>query len=172
MIDKDDLVIIGKITKSHGVKGDLKIKPLTTHPKEYLDIKSVFLCKKEEQQEFKVSKIKTIKDFWVFEIEGISSVEEAEYWRDGDISIKESELFPLDENEFFIHEIINSEVYSLEGEFLGKVISYFETGANGVCEVKKIDGSEFLFPTIEDVLVEFNSEEAKVIINVLPDMLD
>lgn len=83
---------------------------------------------------------------------------------------KESLLRPLEEDEFYLNDLFDTEVYSTEGEYLGIVTDYFDNGEHGVCEVS--DGDEsFMFPTTQEILKDVVPGE-KVVIFLVPNLRD
>lgn len=166
-----ELTQIGRVNNTLGLKGEMKVEPLTSYPEDYLDLKTIFVLEGEIPREVKIKKLQLTKGKWILALEGVNRIEDAEKLKGQGLYLNEEDLVPLDEDEFFVHDLLHAAVYSEKDEYLGEVVDYFETGANGVCEVKNGEDS-FLFPTTQEVLQEILKEENKIIIKVLPGLLD
>lgn len=166
-----DFTKIGEIINTHGVRGEMKVYPSTPYPESYLDIRSIYFQEKGELVEYEVEKMRVSKNLWLLKVVGVDDMDTVQALKKTQVFLPDEELVPLDEDEFFIHQLMDADVYSSEGELLGKVVDYFETAANGVCEVKGDKGT-FLFPTTREVLLEIIPEESKLVIEVLPGMIE
>ena len=162
---------IGEIINTHGVRGEMRVYPLTPYPEDYLDIRSIYFQENEEFVEIAIEKIRFAKNVWLLKITGFDDMNAAEAEKGRAIFLPDEDLIPLEEDEYFVHQLVGAEVYSSESQHLGKVVEYFETGANGVCEVVGEQGT-FLFPTTKEVLLEIIPEDSKLIIQLLPGMID
>ena len=79
---------------------------------------------------------------------------------------------PLEEDEFYIADVIDSEVFKDNGEKLGTLVDVMQTGANDVFVVKMENDKEVLLPVIKDCVLDINVEEKKVIVHMLNGLLD
>jgi len=172
-MELEGFIKLGKMMNAHGLRGEIKVKPLTTYPAGYFQLEHFFLYHSSRCEKFKIQKLRLVTGNWFIKMLGIEDRDTAERFKTESsyLYIQESELLPLDEDEFFVHDLINAAVYTKGHIFLGKIIRYFETGANGVCEVEAQKGN-FLFPTTLSVLQEIIPEEKKVIIDPISGLLD
>ncbi len=170
-MDFEGISSIGKITRSHGVRGEVKVVLDTEHPEIFSNLDCCHLIYKNNKKTVRFESARPANKFWLFKFKGIEDRNSADELRDYDIFVDEELLPPLEEGEFFIHDLINSSVYSIEDEYLGKVIDYFENGEQGVCEVKGEHGN-FLFPITDEIFKEIRVPEKKIIIQLIPGLTD
>lgn len=162
---------VGRIFNSHGVKGEVKVAPYTSYPEIFENLDQVTLIRRSTKEIYTVLKARPVKDHWLFLLEGIDDMDKAKSMKDFDIYVSEEEILPLEEDEFLISDLMDAKVYSTDNEYLGTIFNYFDNGEHGICEVKKDNDKIFLFPTSKEVLINIEAN-TKVIINVLPEMLE
>ncbi|MGK5093056.1 ribosome maturation factor RimM [Deltaproteobacteria bacterium TL4] len=162
---------LGMVVGVHGLKGELKVFPLTDTPNYYLDITTFFLDYPEALSPHTVSSIRFHKRHWLIQFENLSSRTEAELYRGSHLYLQDAQLRPLAEGEFFLHQIVGCQVENLQGKFLGEVVDIFETGANSVYVVQK-ENKEFLLPAIASVLKEVDVARKLLRIDPLEGLID
>lgn len=162
----DGITQIGEIINSHGVKGELKILPLTEDDNLFIEMEYLILLQNDEPVAYTVKGARPFKDFWLIRLEEIVDMTAAQSLKGQAIYIEDEKLRPLDENEFFIHDLMDAEVFSTDGEYLGVITKYLETGTQGVCEAT-LDDEIFLFPTSKEILLEIDPSK-RVVINLVP----
>ena len=99
------------------------------------------------------------------------AVSEAEKYKNCYIKINREDAVELEEDSYFIVDIIGSEVFTEEGEDLGKVVDVLQTGSNDVYTVKTLDGKEILLPAIEDVIKNVDIENKKIVIHLMEGLI-
>lgn len=149
---------IGEITKPHGIKGEVKVFPLTDDIQRFKKLKRVFI----DGQEVKVSYVTVGHDRAILRLEGVDSVEEAEKLRKKLLVVPREEAVKLEEDSYFIEDLKDCTVYDEEGLELGKVADVIQTGANDVYWIKK--PKELLIPAIRDVVLSVDVQAEKIII--------
>lgn len=149
---------IGEITKPHGIKGEVKVFPLTDDIQRFKKLKRVFI----DGQEVKVSYVTVGHDRAILRLEGVDSVEEAEKLRKKLLVVPREEAVKLEEDSYFIEDLKDCTVYDEEGLELGRVADVIQTGANDVYWIKK--PKELLIPAIRDVVLSVDVEAEKIII--------
>ena len=167
----DGIRQIGKIINTHGLKGDLKIELMTDDHDLFRELKKIIILDNKKRKEIAIAESRPFKTFWLFKLEGVNDLNQAEIFKGKEIFIEESKLRPLDEDEFYIDDLMGSEVFSTKNELLGKITDYFLAGEQGVCEVSK-DGSSFLFPATKEVLKKIDTDQKKVQIELLEGLRD
>ena len=149
---------IGEITKPHGIKGEVKVFPLTDDIQRFKKLKRVFI----DGQEVKISYVTVGHDRAILRLEGVDSVEDAEKLRKKLLVVPREEAVKLEEDSYFIEDLKDCTVYDEEGLELGKVADVIQTGANDVYWIKK--PKELLIPAIRDVVLSVDVEAEKIII--------
>jgi 16S rRNA processing protein RimM len=101
-------------------------------------------------------------------LRGVGDREAAEQLRDQLVQIPAEEASPLEEDEYYLHQVLGMEVETEEGEPLGEVVEVLSPpDANDVFIVHGLRG-ELLIPSIEEVILELDLEEGRMVVRPLP----
>ena len=164
-----DYIKVGKIVNTHGVKGCMKVLALTDDLERFEELDYVYT--EIDNKKRKIVSVWYRKGMVYLELEGISNMDDAIKLKESFISIEENQLKGLPKDTYYIFELEGLDVYSTEGEYIGKIKEVFQTGANDVYEVKNKSNTYYI-PAIKDVVKEINLEDKKVIINVIEGLLE
>jgi len=171
-VSAEDLLLIGKITKPHGVRGKLKAISYAESPLVFSDADVLYLSLKSGPQiSLKVESVSFHGDTAILELEEIKSREKAEEIAGGELYIEKKYLTPLEEDEYYRYELIGLEVETVGGLNIGTIEDVFPTGANDVLVVRK-GKVENLIPTTQEVIKEVDLELKRVIIEPLENMIE
>ena len=88
-----------------------------------------------------------------------------------DLYVTRENAIPLEEGEYYIADIIGAKIETEDGEFFGTLKDVLETGANLVY-VSENKGQEVLLPVIPDCVKEIDTENKKVVVHIMPGLLD
>lgn len=154
-----EYLVIGQISKSHGIRGEVKVFPLTNDPKRFKKLSHVFI----DNEQYKIESCKFQADRVILKLEGIESIDDVMKYKNKYLEIKREDGVELPEDEYYIADLIGCKVYDTEDEFLGLVDDVIETGSNDVYWVKSENG-ELLIPAISSVIENVFIEESKIII--------
>lgn len=170
----ENTLLVGTIVAPFGVRGQVKMRALTDHIDHLRRrIRTVYLGPKLIAHRLKDAFVHK-PEFIVLTLDGVASREAAEALRGVDVSILSREAVPLDDDEYFLHDLPGMAVLLDDGQPLGTVRDYLQTGANDVLVVTRNgeNGGEVLIPLIRDVVVELNIAERRVVIRPIPGLLD
>ena len=159
---------IGQIVNTFGIKGMVKIKPFTDDIKRFDRLKKVYIETGKTKKEYEVEEVKYHKDMVLIKFKGIDKVEDAEMLRNSYLKVARKDEPELEEGTYYIADLIGLNVYSDDGNLLGKVDDIFNNG--GKCDiyaVKDKTGKQILLPAISDVIKEINLEEKKIVAHLL-----
>ncbi len=166
---------VGKIVNTHGVRGEIKVLPITDFEQErFAKGKELYIGHEtgSDKEKVTVKNVRSHKQFILLTLEKITSLDEAEKWKGGMIYVPEDDLQELDEGEYYYHEIIGCQVYSEDEELLGEVREILSPGANDVWVVKPLEGKkEIMIPYIDDVVKEVDTVHKKITVHVMEGLL-
>lgn len=171
-MDKDNMLRVGVVTTTHGVRGEVKVFPTTDDAKRFKKLKKAYLDLGRELLPVTVEGVKFFKQMVIVKFKEINDMDKAATYRNKDILIDREDAMPLAENEFYICDLIGLKVITDEGEELGVLSEVLQTGANDVFEVTLPNKETALIPYIEDCVKEISLEEGKVVVHILPGLLD
>ena len=165
-------VLIGRVIKPHGVRGDVLVEAFTAVPERFIQLKTVYMSKKEGQTPILIDVVSAhLKGPRVLlKFAGYSSRDDADALRGQLLQVPFEETIPLDEGEFFIFELPGMTVKTDEGELLGTVSDVIQTGANDVFVVNGERG-EVLIPDTEEVVLKIDRETREITVHIIPGLL-
>lgn len=164
---RDDLLRIGVISSTHGIRGEVKVFPTTDYPEQFEELASVFLDTGKELLELELQKVRYFKNMVIVKFRGYDNINDIEPYKGKDLLITREQAVPLEEGEFFIADILGSRVVTEEGRELGILDDVLETGANDVFVVKKPDGKELLLPYIEECILAVDVDGKLITVHMM-----
>ena len=138
---------VGWIAAPWGVRGDLKVQPLTDFPERFQRGAALWV----RGRRYEVQRSRWSRGFVYLGLSGIDSRNAAEELRGALLEVPESDLTPLPEGQYYRFQVIGLEVRTPEGRSLGRVAEILSTGSNDVYVVRG-GPRELLIPAIEDVV--------------------
>lgn len=158
---------IGQIVNTFGIKGFVKVNPFVDDVLRFDDLEKVYLKRNKELKEMEVEEVKYHKNMVLIKFKGIDRVEDAELLRNSYLEVDRENAIELEDGEYFIADLLGIDVYTEEGETLGKLEDIFNTGSNDIYVVKAEDGKQLLLPAISEVIKEINLKENKIVVHLL-----
>ena len=150
-----------------GIKGMVKVVPFTDDIKRFNDLKKVYVENKKKKEEYEIEQVSYHKNMVILKFKGIDKIEDAEKLRDSYLKINREDAVPLEENSYFIVDLIGLDVETQEGNLLGKLEDIYNTGSNDIYVVKDELGKQILLPAISDVIKKVDLESKKIIVHLL-----
>ncbi|MBS3754920.1 MAG: 16S rRNA processing protein RimM [Desulfobacterales bacterium] len=162
VMDPDELLLIGKIIKAHGVKGEVKVYP-------YLEEYSLMDPGREVLVEppgtsatlYRIHKARVYKNVLRVAFEAVDDRDAAEELVGGRVLTPRSMLPPAEPDVWYWCDLIGLDVYDANGEFIGRVAAMMETGSNDVFVVRQ-EGEERLIPAIASVVLDIDLDAGKM----------
>ena len=162
---------VGQIVNTNGLKGLLKINPFTDDITRFERLKTIFIEHKKELLEFEIESVRYQKKQVLLKLKGIDTIEEAEKYREDYLKINRNKEEKLPEDTYYIVDLIGLDIYTENGELLGKLDDIFSTGSNDVYVVKNGEGKQILLPAISDVIKNIDLEQKKIVVNLIEGLL-
>jgi len=154
------------VVGTHGVVGELKVRPVTDQPEQFEHLKSVYLG--DEERPRKVQQMRFHSGNVLLKLRGISNPEEGALARGQSIRISGKDALPLEEGEFLLYQLIGLEAFDEAGNKVGTTVDIIETGARDVFVIRPDDGSaDILLPNIEDAVLEIVPAERRMLVRLL-----
>lgn len=163
---------IGQIVNTFGIKGMVKIRPFTDDViARYDNLKKVYVEINKTKKQYEIEEVKYHKDMVLIKFKGIDKLEEAELLRNAYLKVNRKDEPELEEGIYYIVDLLGLEVYSDEGNLLGKVDDIFNNGSTDIYVVKDEIGKQILLPGIPDVIKDVNLEEKKIVVHILKGLI-
>lgn len=157
---------IGQIVSTHGIKGEVKIYPLTDDINRFKRLKDIYIEFNNEHKKYNVSASKLLKNMAVLKLEGIDTVEQALSLRDKYVQVHRDKAVKLSKDSFFVADLLEMDVFEENHNLLGKLKDVMRTGSNDVYVIQTVEGTEILIPALKTVVKQIDVENKKIIVNL------
>ena len=164
----EDLLQVGVITSTHGIRGEVKVFPTTDDVSRFKKLKNVILDNGKEHRELEITSVKFFKNQVILKFKGIDDIHDVEKYKKAPLFVTRENAVPLEENEYFIADLIGLKVTSDEGEELGVIDDVLQTGANDVYIIKKAGAQDLLVPAIKECVLDVDIEAGTMQVHLLP----
>lgn len=161
-----DFLRVGKIVNTHGLKGEMKVISLTEDPRRFDYLEYVII----DGEEKRILGCKYQKDRIIVRIEGVDTIEEAETYKTKIMEIPRENAIELEEDCYFIADLVQCFVYDTNGKELGKIDEVIQTKSNDVYWIKS--PKELLIPVILDVVLDIDINNKKITIKPVGEWQD
>lgn len=162
-------IITGKIIAAHGIKGEVKVKPITDNPRRYRKGKSVYIEKLDASAT--VTAVKEAKDdILIIKFSGVDDRDAAEKLRGSLLQVEDTDVPKLPAGEYYFFELEGMTVTTEEGELLGTLEEVITGGPNDVYRVSGEQNSGILIPALKKVVISVDTEKKAMTVR-LPDGL-
>ncbi|MFL6244881.1 MAG: ribosome maturation factor RimM [Thermoanaerobaculia bacterium] len=166
-------IAVGIIRKAHGVRGEASIEPWTDSADRFEELESVTLVSPDDKltRELRVESVRAHGERALMKFAGIDSPEEIQTLHNWTVEIPEEQARALDEDEYFLHDLIGLTLIDAEGRERGVVTGTLEGGGGILLSVKRADGKEFELPFAADICTQIDLAAKRMTV-ALPEGLD
>lgn len=168
----EQLLRVGVISNTHGIRGEVKVFPTTDDPNRFKKLKKVILDTGKEQLNLEISSVKFFKNLVILKFKGFDNINDIERYKGCDLLVTRENAVPLEENEYYIVDLIGCTVVTDEGETLGELVDVMTTGANDVYVVETAEGKEVLLPYTAECILNIDIDKKEIKAHILPGLLD
>jgi len=163
-------LVVGKVRRPHGVRGEVVAEIYTDFPKDINPKKAIYLG--EKHVKMVIASKRPHNEGLLLGFKDVTTPEQAGCYRNQILSIATSEASELPEGEFYFHELLDLEVVDVAGKILGTLTEILKTGANDVYVVTDSNGRELLLPAIPEVVLEVDLGAKKMKVVLLSGLID
>ncbi len=166
-------LIVGRIRKPHGVRGDLKVAVQSDDPDRFFDLERVFVSanpKDNAPSEMRVTSVRFHGNDAVLTFDGLTSREAAAQYNSAWLFVAVEDAVALEDGEIYTFQMVGLAVKATDGREIGVVESVLETGANDVIVAKGPFG-EVLIPDIPQVVLAVDLESKQMTVELLEGLL-
>ena len=168
----EQLLRVGVISSTHGVRGEVKVYPTTDDVNRFKKLKKVVLDTGREYLDLEIAGVKFFKNQVILKFKGIDNINDIEKYKGKDLLVNREDAVALEENENYVADLIDLKVVTDDGQVLGYLTEVMETGANDVYVVETEDGRELLLPAIRDCILDVDLDEEVMTVHILPGLFD
>jgi len=162
---------VGQVVGAHGIRGEVKVQILTDDPRRFDRLEQVWLgtADVDDPLPWPLESYRLHKGRALLKLQGCDDRSTAETLRGYLVQIPIEQAIPLEEGEFFEHQIVGLQVWTSAGEHLGQVEEILYTGANEVYVIRSLQPgrAEILIPAIEDVVLEIDPQAGRLVVELI-----
>lgn len=162
----EDLLQVGVITTTHGIRGEVKVYPTTDEPRRFEVLDSVLLDTGKELCQLDIERVRYFKNLVILKFKDVDNINDIEPYKGKSLYVPREMALPLGEDEYYIGDLIGMEVFLEDGSSFGTLKDVIETGANDVYVIRTTE-REVLVPAIKDCIKEVDVENNKMVIHLL-----
>ena len=170
----DGVMAVGLIVGAHGLGGEVKVELHTDFPERFVTDRVLLLG--SDLHEVRIVSARPHQAFYLIRFEGVTSRSDTDSLRGEWLFIRDEEAVLLDDETFWIHDIIGMVVQDIGGRRLGTVRNILQTGANDVYLIQPAEGvnggRDILLPAIPDVIKHVDLANRVIEVDLIPGLLD
>jgi 16S rRNA processing protein RimM len=159
-----DLIVVGEVTRAHGVQGAVRVFPVTDFPDRLLRLRRAVLVQRGRLRPVDVEHAESSGRFIAMKFAGIDTLEDADALRGATIEIASADAVPLPPGQFYVFQLVGLRARTPAGEILGEVVDVLRTGSNDVYVVRAPGGAETLVPAVEGVVESIDLAGGDVVV--------
>lgn len=163
----EQLLQVGIISSTHGVRGEVKVFPTTDDVKRFKKLKKVILDTGREHMPLEIESVKFFKQFAILKFKGIDNINDIEKYKGKSLLVDRQHAVKLRKDEYFIADMIGLSVFTEDGETFGIMKDVLETGANDVYIIESLKYGEVLVPAIKQCILDVDIENQKMTIHLM-----
>ncbi len=153
-------IVVGNIAKPQGIRGEVKVTPLTDDPQRFAKLKSVFI----DDKRYNVKGARVSQNGVFLSLENIDDRNTAELLRGKDIVIERNQAVKLPQDSYFIVDIIGCKVMADE-QTIGKVIDVLQYGSADIYVIKTEDKKRAMIPSIKSLILDTDIVNKTIIVD-------
>ncbi|MBP5426934.1 MAG: ribosome maturation factor RimM [Clostridiales bacterium] len=163
---------IGKIVNTHGIRGELKVIPLTDNISRYNDLEWVYVNKKGKRDKYIIDGVRYHKQNVLLKLQNVDNMSVAEEFKGLFIEVPRELAITLPENSYFISDLIGCVIVDENNKNLGILVEVLKTGSNDVYLIKNDLGKEILLPAIKDVVLNVDVDGKRIDVKLMEGLID
>lgn len=167
----EDLLKVGVITTTHGVRGEIKVFPTTDDAERFLELEYVLLDTGRELRRLDIKNVRFFKNLVILKFDGIDNINDIEKYKGKDLWIPREEAQELGEDEYYIADLQGLNVVLEDGTGFGTLRDVMETGANDVYIIDSNEHGEVLLPAIKECILDVDLEKNTMTVHLMKGLL-
>ncbi|WP_179395560.1 ribosome maturation factor RimM [Lacticaseibacillus absianus] len=167
-----NLYHVGKIVNTHGIKGELKIVPITDFPEQRFAKGSKLVIEAAPNVDVEVAHVRQQKGLYLLSLKGYDDINLVLPFKGHLLSVRETDLQALDDGEYYYHDIIGLTVIDQTGATLGQVTEILAPGPNDVWVIPRPGQPDILLPFLNSVVQRIDLATKTAYVDVPAGLID
>ncbi len=168
----EQLLQVGIIAQTHGIKGEVKVFPTTDDAMRYKKLKEVIVKRNQTEEVLIIQSVKFFKKFVIVKFKDIDDINEVLAYKGESLYVTREQAVPCHEDEYFIADLLELRVIDEEEESLGILTDVIQTGANDVYVITLENGKECLIPAIKECILKIDVKAGIMQVKLLEGLLE
>ena len=166
-----EYILIARIEQTFGKDGFVRIQSFSDFPERFFSLKRVYIDFWGDKKTFYMEFVKNVKGKIIIKFKKFDSLRDSQILVDRDVYVDEKDAVTLPENYFFVHDLIDSEVF-IKTERIGVVSDVIKGKGNDILVISNNDKKEILVPFVLSFIEKFDAARKKLILNISKDFLE
>lgn len=162
--------IVGKIINSHGIKGEVKVYPMTDDIERFSHLETAYIG--ESKVEVNLKTVRYHKGFPIIGFEEFNDINQILKFKDQLIYIDDKDRIILPKDHYFIYDLINCEVFDTMDNRIGSISNVIQNMGNDVYLIKGDNNKEYLVPAVKEFIKSVDVESKRIIIDPIEGMIE
>lgn len=160
---------IGKIINTHGIKGELKIYPLTDDISRFDSLKTAYIG--EDKLKVNAVGVKYNKDMPIIKLNEFNNINEVMKFKDEYLYVDDDNLMKLPDDRYFVFDLLDCKVEDMKGDFIGIIKDVIENPSNDAYLIVN-DDKEYLVPAVKEFVKDIDIDNKLIIIDPIEGMIE
>lgn len=162
------MIKIAKVVTTRGIKGEIKLISFSNISDLFESLTDVIIG----EVEYRIEHVKYVKNCVILKLAGIENPEDARAILVGkDVFAREEDMPELEDDSYYVKDMIGIKVYDDSDEYIGKIKSIFFTPANDVYEIEQEDGKTVLIPAVKEFVENIDMPNKKITVKLIEGMI-
>lgn len=162
---------VGKIINTHGIKGEIKVYPLTDDINRFDDLKTSYLG--DDKIQIQIEGVKYSKDIAILKLKEFNNINQVLQFKGDYIYIKASDKVILPEDHFFLFDLVGCTVFTKDGTKVGIVSQVIQSLSNDIYIVRDDEkNKEYMIPAIKKFFISIDIEDKQIVIDPIEGMIE
>ncbi len=161
--------LVGIVTNTHGIKGGLKVYPYTYDINRFREYKEVYIG--EDKEVIHIENVSTYKNLVILTFKEFDNINQVLKYKDAEIYIKDEDRKALEDDKYYIADLVGCKVYDEEGIYYGDLTEVYTGIANDVYHVEGPEKSGDI-PAVKDIILNIDTTNKKIIIKAIKGLFE
>ena len=163
-------LVIGKVLRAHGVRGEIRVLPHTSNPERFTWLEKVYVGE-HDPKPVAIEGVRFHQELVLLKLVGYDFRDQTDALKGELLLVPREDAIPLEEGEYYLFQLLGLDVYTDEGTHLGKLVDVIETGANNVFVVRSEGNKDILLPDTKEVVTDIDFDNGRLTVHLLPGLL-
>lgn len=168
----DTLITVGRIVRPHGIRGDVKVTPITDWPERFKEFHLIYLERSNEKSGWvQIEQARMLHNHIILKLSGIDSRGKAETLKNAELRVRGQDLPSLPEGHYYVHDMMGMTISTMDGRIVGSVVDVIQMSLQDIYVVEA-DGKEVLIPAVETFIKKVDTKKRMIWIDPIEGLID